>query len=222
MILDKLFKQGRTVGVTGNINTAKSSLVLSEILELKKTYPDIDIYAMGVEISLQEYLKELGIKIILSKDDLLDLKITNSIIWIDEFGDLFSNRTRTKETDKLRRFFNRIAHLNNYVIIGSASENFWNKTMCSFIKSFIIKSVDFDFLTNGTNLKRRIMGLEQTSDYRLDIKKNEFYVLSDNLTEKFTFKYNPKLDSKKNAPDLFSEKSSEIFSTKNKSKKIFQ
>jgi len=29
---------------------------------------------MGVEISLQEYLKELGIKIILSKDDLLDLK----------------------------------------------------------------------------------------------------------------------------------------------------
>ncbi len=36
MILDKLFKQGRTVGVTGNINTAKSSLVLSEILELKK------------------------------------------------------------------------------------------------------------------------------------------------------------------------------------------
>ena len=222
MILDRLFKQGRTVGLVGNADTGKSSFVLGELLELREKYPDVNIYVMGVEKNLHETLEKHGIKIILNKYDLLDLKIRDSIIFIDEFEDLFSMRTRTKETNKLRRFFNRIAHLNNYVVIGSATENFWNKTLCGLVKSFVVKKIEYDVLTNGTSLKRKVMGLEQTSDYRLDIEQEELYVLSDNLTEKFNFKYNPKLDSKKNAPDLFSEKSSEMFSTKNKSKKIFQ
>lgn len=221
MILDKLFKHGRTVGLVGNINQGKSLCILTEIIELKNAYPNIDIYVMGVEENLQEYLKGLGIKIILNKYDLLDMSIRDSILIIDEFGELFSMRTQTKEADKLRRFFNRIAHLNNYVVIGSAAENFWNKTLCGLVKSYIVKAVDFDLLTNGTNLKRKIMGLEKTSDYRLDIEQNEFYVLSDGLTEKFTFEYNSELDSKKDSPDLFSKKNSSNYSRKNKSKKMF-
>lgn len=221
MILDKLFKTSRTVGLVGNAHTGKSLLVLTELIGLKKKYPDINIYVMGVEENIQGYLKELGIKIILNKYDLLDLRIKNSIIFVDEFSDIFNTRTRTKESDKLSRFFNRIAHLNDYIIISSAADNFWNKTLCGLIKSFMAKSIDYNQLVNGTTLKRKIMGLENTSDYRLEVNNNEFYVLTDGLTEKFTFEYNSKLDSKKDAPDLFSQKCSRKSSRKNKNK-IFQ
>ena len=204
-MIEKLFKKYRTIGVVGNIQTGKTHFVLTEILNLKEKY-GIEVYVYGVDKSLNKILKKHKIKIIRNREDILDLKIKNSVLYIDEFSDVYSVAPRSKQGERIKRFFNRTAHLNNYIIISTASQNFWNKFICGLIKSFVVKSVDFDSLVNGTALKRKVIGLENTSDYRLEIPVNEYYVLSEGLTEKGSFKYNANLDSKKDLKNPFLEK----------------
>jgi hypothetical protein len=207
MIIKELFKKNRTIGLVGNSGEGKSSLGLSELIELKKEV-DISIYVLGVEPSLFPYLKKNGINILESKEDILDLKISNSVILIEEFGDLFCVETKDRQLERVKRFFNRIDHLNDFVIISSARENFWNKLMNGLIKSFLVKRIDFNSLVNGTDLKRKIKGIvENTSEYRLDIPKDTFYVVTEeDVVRKMTFKYNSDLDSKKKNINPFLEK----------------
>ena len=204
-MIEKLFKKYRTIGVIGNTHSGKTQLVLTELSDLKEKY-DIEVYVYGVDNSLNKILKKNKIKIIRNKEDILDLKIRKSVIYIDEFADVYDVSPRSKQGERIKRFFNRIMHLDNFIIISTASQNFWNKFICGLIKSFVVKSVDFDSLVNGTKLKRKVVGLENTSDYRLEIPVNEYYVLSESLTEKGNFKYNPNLDSKKDLKNPFLEK----------------
>lgn len=197
LVFDKLFQEDRVIGVVGGRNTAKSSFVLSQLLQLRKKYPKVQIYTLGVEKSLYKMLEENDIHIIHDKLDVLDLKINNSVIFIDEFADLFSVLSRNKQFGKIRKFFNRLAHLNDFVVLSTAQDKFWNSFMCGIVKQFIVKKVEFNSLVNGTNLKERVKALELTSEYRLDIDKNEYYVLTpNNLSQKGTFGYNPLVDSK--------------------------
>jgi Ni2+-binding GTPase involved in maturation of urease and hydrogenase len=204
-MITKLFKKYNTIGIVGNTNSGKTQLALTELLNLKEKY-EIDVYVYGIDSSLHKILQKNKIKIIRNKEDILDLKIKNSVIYIDEFADIFDVTPRSKQGERIKRFFNRVFHLNDYILISTASQNFWNKFICGLIKSFIIKSIDFDSLVNGTTLKRKVMGLENTSDYRLDIPQNRYYALSNELTEKGSFKYNPSLDSKKDLKNPFAEK----------------
>ena len=203
-MINELFKQYKIVGIVGGVSSGKSMLSLTELIDLKKKY-DITVYVLGVEPSLQPYLKSLGIRILHNKEDILDLKIRNSVIFIDEFASLFSSQTRDKQLDKLKKFFNRIEHLNDYVLISTAEEGFWNKFMCGVVKAFLVKNVEFDSLVNGTQLKRKVKGLEMTSNYRLDISIDTFYVVSDEVTTKHTFNYDVNLDSKRNNVNPFRE-----------------
>ena len=205
-ILSELFKSNRTIGVVGDVHTAKSSVILSQLVNLKKKF-NTEVYVLGIETNLESYLKENGINILLSKDDVLDMKLKNSLIFVDEFGDLFSPQTKDKQLIKIKKFFNRLAHLNNYVILSTAVSGFWNKFMCSLVKCFIIKSIEFDNLVNGTTLKRKILDLAYNSEYRFEIPKNTYYVLNKSeLAKRFTFPYNPKLDSKKDLSSIFQKK----------------
>lgn len=203
MIIDKIFQKERRIGIVGNTGSAKSSLALSELTELREKYPDLPIYVFGVEEKLEEGLKKRNIQFIRNKEDILDLKIKGAVIFIDEFADLFSVQTRDKELERIKRFFNRIEHLNDFLIISTAQNGFWNKFVNGFIQTFLVKQIDFNVLVNGTDLKRKVEGIENTSDYRLDCERNEFYVLSNNLTEKRTFKYSPEFDSKKDLINPF-------------------
>jgi len=203
-ILIKLFKKYKTLGVVGNTNTGKSMLMLSLLIDLKKKI-DIPIYILGSEVNLNEYLEANGLKVIYSSDDILDLKLKSCLIYIDEFGDIFDVRSESKQKDKIRRFFNRIAHLNNYIILASAHTKFWNTFICSLVKSYLVKCIEFDNLVNGTALKRKIRNIsENTSDYRLDISVNTYYVITDKeIVEKRKFRYNKDLDSKKDLINPF-------------------
>lgn len=208
-MIENLFKKYRTIGIVGNCGQAKSSLVLNELIEMKEKFK-LPTYVLGVEPSLQPYLEKKGIIVLKSKEDVLDLKIRDSLIYIDEFGDLFDTKTSSREVEKIKRFFNRIDHLNDFLIVSSAVDCFYNKFMEGLIKSFVVKTIDYQALCNGTILKRKVMAIvENTSDYRLDIPKDTYYVItSDGLVEKGTFKYNPELDSKKNNVNPFLEKKS--------------
>ena len=202
--LKELFKKYRSVGVVGNTNTAKSSLILSELIELKGD-TSVDIYVLGAETNLHKYLESKGINILHSVDDILDMKIKNSVLYIDEFGDIFNVQASSKQTDRIRRFFNRLAHQNNYVIVSTAQTKFWNVFMCSLVKAYLVKEIEFDSLVNGTLLKRKIKNIsENTSEYRLDIPIGTYYVIRDDkLTEKKTFEYDENIDSKNEQVDIF-------------------
>lgn len=201
-MISDLFKKNKIIGIVGGVSSGKSMLTLTELLDLKKRF-NIPVYILGVEPSLQNYLQKQGLRIIHNKEDILDLKIKNSVIFIDEFASLFSSQTRDKQMDKLKKFFNRIEHLNDYVLISTAEEGFWNKFMTGVVKAFLVKNVEFDSLVNGTQLKRKIKGLEMTSDYRLDIGIDTYYVISDEVTTRHTFTYDANLDSKKNNVNPF-------------------
>jgi hypothetical protein len=201
--LSELFKKHNVIGLVGNRSTGKTMLALTELINLKAEHPKTNVYVFGIDENLKPYLKTKGIRWLYSKHDVLDMKIKNSVIFIDEAGQFFSTATRDKETDKMKRFISRINHLNNYVILSTAEVSWFNKLACSLINAFLVKRVEFNNLVNGTWLKDRVEGLETTSDYRLDIEANEYFILSEALTEKKTFEYDVNLDSKKSLVNPF-------------------
>ncbi|MFW9872020.1 MAG: hypothetical protein ACFFG0_02885 [Candidatus Thorarchaeota archaeon] len=218
--LSHLFKKYRVVGVVGNPNSCKSSLSLFKLIELKKEYPTINIYVFGVEPCLYKKLEERGIKILYNKEDIFDLKIKNSVIYVDEFGDFFSVHTKDKQLERVRRFFNRIYHLNNWFVLSTAQSGFWNKFMSGIVSCFLVKEIEWDNLVNGTPIKRKIKGLPNTSDYRLECEKGTYYVVNNELTEKCKFPYVKDLDSKKHLVNPFCEKKYENKKVKQKVKPL--
>lgn len=202
--LIELFKKYRSIGVVGNSNCAKSSLCLDELVNLKKKV-NIEIYVLGVEECLHEYLKLQGIKILNSIDDILNMTIKNSVLYVDEFAEIYDSNMASKQTERIRKFFNRLYHLNNYILISTAQSKFWNVFMCSLVKVFIVKEIDYDSLVRGTFLKRKIKNISgNTSEYKLEVQKNTYYIVTDDyLVEKKTFEYKEDLDSKKNLKNPF-------------------
>ena len=196
-MLSELFVRNRVIGVLGNPNTAKSSLVLSSILQLKADFPKISVYVFGVEASLKPYLESKGVKYLYSNEDILDLKLKDSVIYVDEVSDFFSTASRDKQTDRFKRFVNRIYHNNCFFVLSTAEVGYFNKFACSLINCFLVKEIELDSLVNNTWVKRLVKGLPRSSEYRVELAKKDFYVLDFNsLTKKCSFKYNASLDSK--------------------------
>jgi hypothetical protein len=202
-LFGEIFKSKRVIGIVGSRNSAKSSLALYHLLELKKEFPNTKIYCLGVEEKLRPYLEKNGIKFLNSSKTLLDLRLRDSVIFVDEFGDLFSTRSRDRQQDKLVKFFNRINHQNCFFVLTSARQGFWNKFLCGVVNTFIVCRVEFNELVNGTIVKDIVKSIETTSDYFLDINAGQFYVFKEDLVEKLSFPYCADLDSKKDNVNPF-------------------
>jgi hypothetical protein len=211
MKLDELLSRQSVVGIIGNRGTAKSSLGLSKIVELKKSYPDLSIAAMGVEESLEPMLRDNKITIIESKMDILDLQMENTVIYIDELALFFSTRNKSKELEKLERFFDRIEHQNCKLVVSTAREGYFNKFMCARIGSFLVKEIEYTALVNGTWLSERVKAINSKSDYRLECDKSNYYSVSnkEGITQRHSFKYDERFDSKKSNANLFAKKNAE-------------
>ena len=97
-VLKELFKNNRVVGVVGSRSSGKTSLVLTQLIELKeemnKDKIKMPIYVFGVEETLKSYLKTKGIKFLYSRDDILDLKIKDAVIFVDEIANFFSTSNK--------------------------------------------------------------------------------------------------------------------------------
>jgi hypothetical protein len=223
MKLDKLLIKYSTLGIIGNKNSAKSSLALTKIVELRADYPDLKIAVMGVEPQLFSYLAKHNITIIQSKMDILDLQMKDTILYIDESALFFDTRNKGKEIDKLMRFFDRIIHNNCKLIMSTTRENYFNKFMCSRVEAFLVKEIEYDALVNGTWLKERVKAITSISDYRLQCEKNEYFVVTnkEGVTSKHTFPYMTIFDTKLNNKNLFqkSNKSAEESAEKNAKEK---
>lgn len=204
-VLASLFQKNRVVGIVGDRNVGKSSLVLQDLLKLKSNYPDLSVFCIGVEPQLHSFLESKGIFALYSTQDLLDLRIKNAVIFIDEFASLFSVQSRDKETEKVSRFFNRLAHMNCFVVLASAQSGFYNKFITGLISAYLVCKTSFDSLVNGTALKKNVISLEATSEYRLDLNIGEYYVLNDSITKLKKFSYCPEVDAKKENINPFCE-----------------
>lgn len=194
-MIEKLFASCREVGIVGNKGTCKTSLGLQELLNLKGC--GLKRCVFGVEENLKEYLISEGVIILENKEDILDLKIKDAIIYIDEFADLFSVDPKSKQGGRIKRFFNRLEHLNVWVLFSTSQEKFWNSFICGLVKNYLVKEIDYNSLVNGTDLKTKVKGIGNYSDYRLECPKNTFYVIGKGITLKAKFDYNKNLDSKK-------------------------
>lgn len=200
-ILTNIFSKNRVIGIIGDTNTAKSSLALTQLINLKKEKPNLNIYVYGVSPYLNKVLTEQGLNIVFNAEDLLNLK--NSVLFIDEVNQLFSSRTRDKQLTRMQRFFNRIYHLNNYVILTTAESGWYNKFTNSIISAWLIKSVSFDNLVNGTRIKETVKNLSRFSETCLELSINQFFAVYDNMTKLLNFDYVSELDFKKTLPKLF-------------------
>lgn len=196
-MIEKLFAETRAVGIVGGKDVAKTSLALTELIKLKGC--GLDRYVYGVDTRLREYLESEGIKFLENKEDILDMNLSNAIVYLDEISDIFDVSSQSKQRTRFKRFINRLAHLNVWLFFSTAENKFWNTFVCGIVDSYLVKSIDYDALVNGTPLKRKVMGISMYSDYRLEIQVNTYYVLTkgNELTMKETFEYNKNLDSKK-------------------------
>ncbi len=204
--LDNLLKNHSTVGIIGNRSTAKSSLILHLLLNLREKYPHLKIGVMGICESLNPLFEQENITVLSSKMDILDLQLKDFVIFIDEMALFFETQTRNKQLSKLQRFFDRIEHQNCKMIVGTAREGYFNKFMCSRITAFITKQIEYESLVNGTWIKERIKAISSISDYRLVVDKSDYYVITAGdgmLTHKYSFPYDPRVDTKKENINLF-------------------
>ena len=207
-MIDKILKRHSVVGVIGNRSTGKSLAVLHELKQLRKKYPKLNISVMGAEPETQKVLRTLNIQTIINKVDILDLKMKDTVIFIDEFALFFDTKSRNKQQDKLLRFFDRIEHNNCKIIIGTAREGYFNKFMCARVTAFLVKQVEYDALVNGTWIKDKVKSITSLSDYRLQCPINQMYIVTnkEELTEIVLCPYDKELDSKKQNIDLFQNK----------------
>lgn len=205
MKLSDMLKNHSVLGIAGNRSSGKSMMVLSKLKELKQDFPNVPVYALGVEPSLFGGLVASSIDILHSDMDILDLQLRNCVIFVDEFAMLFDTATKSKELEKLERFFDRIEHNNVKLIIGTAREGFWNKFACARITAFLVKEMEYSALVNGTWLKERVTAIVSKSDYRLECEKNSAFFVSNKgeKTQKFLINYESDFDSKKDNVSLF-------------------
>lgn len=209
MRIEEVLTKHSIVGLAGNRSTAKSSLVLSHLLQLKQRHKDLHVAVFGINEELHKHLQDKGLTIIKSKMDILDLQFKDTVIFIDEMAMFFDTKTKNKQLDKLSRFFDRIEHHNCKIIMGTAREGYFNKFMCSRTTCFLVKEVEYDALVNGTWLKEHVKSITSSSDYRLETPKDSYFVVSNKrgeVTTRHTFSYDPSIDTKKDNKNLFNTK----------------
>jgi len=160
---------------------------------------------MGVEESLRSLLSKHNIYFLESEMDILDLQLKSCVIFIDEIATIFDTATKSKQLDKLERFFDRLAHNNVKVILGTTREGYWNKFACARITAFIVKEIEYSALVNGTWLKERVCAVRSLNDYRLECPVDYFYIITNRagLCTKHQSVYDVMLDTKKNNENLF-------------------
>lgn len=125
----------RAIGIIADPNSGKSNTIYHCIKALQANYT-AKMYAYGLRVMFE------GVQRINSIEELE--KITNSVIFLDEFPSLFSLSNR-RQTEKFEESMRKIYHSNNIVVICGLPHNF-NKFLSSLLNAIIFKQctlVDF-------------------------------------------------------------------------------
>lgn len=205
--LSKLLINHSCIAVAGNRSTGKTMTALSLLKGFRRQFPTKKIAVLGVEDSLKETCERLGFSWVSNKKDILDLKFTNTLIFIAEFGMLFETKNRGTLLKKLERFFDRIEHNKCKLLIDTAREGFYNKFMCSRITAFVVKEIEYSSLVNGTWINEAVKNHKSLSDYRLQLPINKYVVVTNKneMTKEHIIDYDEEFDSKAKDESFFSD-----------------
>ena len=205
MKIKELFGDSRIIGYAGNRNTGKTNNLIALILDFRKYNKDTPIYVFGLDKFTYDFIKKLGkIFVINSLDQLVDKQ--NSLIIIDEFQKLRLSDRRYREL--INDFVSLIYHPenNNRLILCSPDLREFNSIIGSKIEKWVVKSIRFSDLVNGSPLKNAVRNY-QGSYKRLNdiiVPFGELLVLNPDREIVIKIDYIPEVDTKKMNKDIFS------------------
>lgn len=146
------------VGLVANESEGKTNTLFYFLDEVKR------IKTQGAKLCAYFYHSEYkqmvnGVELINTLDELEQVK--NSIIFLDEFKELFQLENR-KFRHQIERVFNLLMHNNNIIILCGVPEYF-KQFISSKVKIWVLKSISFKKCVNGSSLKQYVQTL--TGDF---------------------------------------------------------
>lgn len=193
--LKELFGKPRIIGVIGDVNSGKSNLLYDIITTLKQD-TKFTLYTYG----LRNYLGMTEQKIYSVEE--LEI-ITNSVIIIDEFNNLFDIDDRKKRR-LIESTLRLIHHNNNILILTGLPENF-KKFVSAKLSVIFFKICTLADFINGSRIKNvafNYKGIELGSAV-LNIGINETLIFDGQHYVKSNVKYFEQYDTKRyNQPIL--------------------
>ena len=197
-MIKSLFNKPFIAGVIGDTNSGKSNLLYHIIEELNNSYK-FKLYTYGLKSDIE------GANKIYSLDELE--KIKNSVIFLDEFYDLFDLEDRHNKTIA-ERTLRLLFHNNNIIILCGLPENY-KKFISAKVKVIFYKQCTFEDFINGSSVKKNALKYhgEKRGSSILHMDKNETLIYDGNHYFDYKIPYMESRDSKKNNVDIFVDKS---------------
>ena len=194
-------KSIRVVGIIANPNAGKSNLIYHTIQTLQDHY-DANVYTYG----LRAYVP--GTTVIYSVEELE--KISNSIVFIDEFYSLFelTNRKKTEQVEKSLRL---IYHKNNIMVLCGLPHNF-NKFISGMLNAIIFKECTLVDFINRSYAQRVAFSYKNDAimgQSTMSIAKDEAVVFDGNHYTLIDVPYIQAGDTKRGNPDILVQKQDE-------------
>ena len=195
-------KSIRVVGIIADPNAGKSNMIYHTIQSLQERY-NANIYTYG----LRAYVP--GTTTIYSVEELE--KISNSIVFIDEFYSLFelTNRKKQEQVEKSLRL---IYHKNNIMVLCGLPHNF-NKFISGMLNAIIFKQCTLVDFINRSYAQRVAFSYKNDAimgQSTMSIPKDEAVVFDGLHYTLIDVPYMEHGDTKKNNPPILVERQDSI------------
>lgn len=204
MNIRNILSRGRVFGVVGSTNSGKTTALFHLIEEVKKfKSKEAGLYAFFHHFAYRDRIE--GVEFLSTLNELE--MVENSFIFIDEFHELFKLQDR-HNVEIVKAFLNQIQHNNNILVLCSTPE-YYNKLVGGAIgDNFILKSLNYDELVNGSPLKKLVNKLagDFKGGTRLNIPINKMMFRG----ALYDVHYNKKQDKKLENVSLFAEDNKRI------------
>lgn len=197
MNLTSLFNKPFVGAIIGDAHTGKSNLMYHIINELSDSYT-FNLYTFGLKSDIP------GAKKVYSVDEIE--KIKDSVIFLDEFCDIFDLDDRHNKI-MVERTLRLLFHNNNIIILCGLPENY-KKFISAKISIIFYKKCTFEDFINGSSVKKNILKYhgEERGSSVLHLDNNKCLIFDGEHYKNYSIPYLPENDSKKNNVSIFVEK----------------
>lgn len=168
-------KKIKTIAIYGNTGSGKTALIFSLLDELPK---DRTVYFF--RFPKPELLKKLNYKVFDTLEQIEEL--SNCVLVIDE-PQLYFKFYDKRNNSLLIKLCSMCRQLNILLIMATSDTRVLTKGIESYIDLWLIKSIDYDGVKNGSKIKR-ILEKNALFDARgINLKHNSFIADSLNIPE---------------------------------------
>lgn len=205
-LLKSIFGKKRIVALAGNKDCGKTNNLIALIEDFRKVNKNTKIYVYGLDSETLNYLNKFENIFEITELSQFTGK-RDSLFIVDEFQKLHLGDRRYK--DLLDSFVDLIYHKenNNRVLFCSPNLREFNSVIGGKIEKWLVKSISYDCLVNGSQLKQAIINYsgryKQLND--LVIPKDTILILGEETTREINLPYIKEADGKVDILDIFTE-----------------